>query len=123
VKHARPSGVGRFEHAFGAEPLEQRSAAYHRAAAARARNFRAEATTAWTKEHLEGEIARHETRVRLWNRALAASEISVLYATDIVPKEGLVGEFLLNVNTGTTAVDTAQENNGNIFNATWATQE
>src|SRR5499433_703892 len=63
------------------------------------------------------------TRVRLWNRALAASEISALYATDIVPKEGLVGEFLLNVNTCTTAVDTAQENNGNIFNATWATQE
>ena len=63
------------------------------------------------------------TRVRLWNRALAASEISALYATDLAPKLGLVGEFLLNVNTGTTAVDTAQENNGNIFNAKWATQE
>ena len=45
------------------------------------------------------------TRVRLWNRALAASEISALYATDMAPKAGLVGEFLLNVNTGTTALD------------------
>src|SRR5262249_137482 len=63
------------------------------------------------------------TRVRLWNRALAASEISALYATDLAPKVGLVGEFLLSVNTGTTAVDTAQENNGNIFNATWETQK
>jgi hypothetical protein len=36
------------------------SAAYHRAAAARARRLRAEATTRWLKEHLEGAIARHE---------------------------------------------------------------
>src|SRR5215472_4675747 len=63
------------------------------------------------------------TRVRLWNRALAASEISALYATDLAPKVGLVGEFLLSVKTGTTAVDTAQENNGNIFKATWETQK
>ena len=40
--------------------MEQRSAAYHRAAAARARRLRAEATTRWSKEHLEEEIARHE---------------------------------------------------------------
>ena len=40
--------------------MEQRSAAYHRAAAARARRLRAEATTLWLKEHLENEIAQHE---------------------------------------------------------------
>jgi len=40
--------------------LEQRSAAYYRAAAARARRLRAEATTLWLKEHLENEIAQHE---------------------------------------------------------------
>jgi len=40
--------------------LEQRAAAYHRAAAARARKLRAEATTRWLKEHLEEAIARHE---------------------------------------------------------------
>ena len=40
--------------------MEQRAAAYHRAAAARARKLRAEATTRWLKEHLEEAIARHE---------------------------------------------------------------
>jgi hypothetical protein len=59
----------------------------------------------------------------LWERSLGASEISALFATDMAPKAGLVGEFLLDANTGSTAVDTAQQNNGNIFNATWATQE
>jgi Concanavalin A-like lectin/glucanases superfamily len=63
------------------------------------------------------------TRVRLWNRALHASDIVSLYSADVVPTEGLVAEFLLSANTGVTAVDTAQKNDGNIFNATWATQE
>jgi hypothetical protein len=40
--------------------LERRSAAYHRAAAARARRLRAEATTAWSKEYLTEAVARHE---------------------------------------------------------------
>jgi len=40
--------------------MEQRSADYHRAAAARARRLRAEATTPWLKEHLENAIAQHE---------------------------------------------------------------
>ncbi len=40
--------------------MEQRSAAYHRAAAARGRRLRAEATTPWLKEHLENLIAQHE---------------------------------------------------------------
>ena len=40
--------------------MEQRSAAYYRAAAARARRLRAEATTLWLKEHLENEIAQLE---------------------------------------------------------------
>jgi len=40
--------------------LERRNAEYHRAAAARARKLRADATTRWLKEHLEDEIARHE---------------------------------------------------------------
>ena len=40
--------------------MEQRSADYHRAAAARARRLRAEATTPWFKEHLENAIAQHE---------------------------------------------------------------
>ena len=40
--------------------MEQRNAEHHRVAAARARKLRAEATTRWLKDHLEGEIARHE---------------------------------------------------------------
>ena len=36
------------------------SAEYHRAAAARVRKLRADATTRWLKEHLEDEIVRHE---------------------------------------------------------------
>ena len=62
-------------------------------------------------------------RVRLWNKALHASDIVTLYSADVVPTEGLVAEFLLTANTGVTAVDTAQKNDGSIFNATWATQE
>jgi hypothetical protein len=40
--------------------MEQRSAAYHRAAAARARRLRAEATTPWSKGHLGNAIDEHE---------------------------------------------------------------
>jgi hypothetical protein len=54
---------------------------------------------------------------------LDASAIEALYSADIVPAEGLVAEFLLNADTGVTALDTARENNGKIFNASWGTQE
>ena len=40
--------------------MERRSATFHRAAAAKARRLRAEATTLWLKEHLENAIAQHE---------------------------------------------------------------
>src|SRR5438034_11307437 len=56
----RPPGVSDCENAKGAVSMEQRSAAYHRAAAARARRLRADATTRWLKEQLEDAIARHE---------------------------------------------------------------
>lgn len=62
------------------------------------------------------------TRVRLWNRALNANEISNLYTSDAVPADGLVAEFMLNADTGATAVDTAQGNDGMLVNATWAAQ-
>jgi Concanavalin A-like lectin/glucanases superfamily len=62
------------------------------------------------------------TRIRLWNRVLHASEISGLYTAEAVPQLGLVAEFLLNSDTGTTAFDTARGNDGRIVNATWATQ-
>jgi len=40
--------------------MEERSAVYHRAAAARARRLREEATTRRLKEQLEDAIAQHE---------------------------------------------------------------
>ena len=40
--------------------MERRPAAYHRAAAARARRLRAEATTQWLKRQLDDAIARHD---------------------------------------------------------------
>jgi hypothetical protein len=43
--------------------VEKSSVAYHRAAAARARKLRAEATTRWLKERLEGEIAWHDQKL------------------------------------------------------------
>jgi hypothetical protein len=52
--------VDDFGNAVEAAVLERRSAAYHRAAAARARRLRAEATTAWSKEYLAEAVARHE---------------------------------------------------------------
>jgi hypothetical protein len=65
---------------------------------------------------LEGGL----TRVRLWDRALSAAEISDLYSADNAPQDGLVGEFLLNADTGMTAIDSAQGNNGTFVNASWA---
>ena len=62
------------------------------------------------------------TRVRLWNRALNSTEISALYSADEAPQDGLVAEFPLNADTGATAVDSSQENNGEIYNAVWAIQ-
>src|SRR5215469_1320825 len=36
------------------------------------------------------------TRLRVWNRALIAGEISALYSADARPENGLVAEFLIN---------------------------
>jgi hypothetical protein len=62
------------------------------------------------------------SRVRFWNRALSGDEVSALYVADTVPANGLVGEFLLNADTGTTAPDTARRNDGTILGATWDIQ-
>ena len=56
----RPPAVTDFEMRSERWSMEQRSAAYHRAGAARARRLGAEATTPWLKEHLENAIAQHE---------------------------------------------------------------
>jgi len=68
------------------------------------------------KSYFQGGL----TRVLIWGRALLAAEIAGLYATDTAPPDGLVAEFLLDADTGTSAIDTALGNSGNINSATWA---
>ncbi len=54
--------------------------------------------------------------VRLWNRLLTALEIQDLYASDLVPPDGLVAEYLL---TQDIAPDTACGHTGTIYKGTW----
>lgn len=54
---------------FGVVGLEQQPASYYRAAAARARRLRAEATTRRLKEHLGEEVARYERLAQEIERA------------------------------------------------------
>ena len=56
----RRQGGAHFETSSGIVGLEQQPASYYRAAAARARRLRAEATTRRLKEHLGEEVARYE---------------------------------------------------------------
>lgn len=59
---------------------------------------------------------------RLWNYALSATEVSSLYFNNVVPRNGLVGEWLFNEASGTTALDTSgNANNGTITGATYTT--
>ena len=61
VKQISPPGVADFgEGCLEGVVIVMQSAEYHRAAAARVRKLRADATTRWLKEHLEDEIVRHE---------------------------------------------------------------
>ncbi|HET8564524.1 MAG TPA: LamG domain-containing protein [Candidatus Binatia bacterium] len=54
--------------------------------------------------------------VRIWNTALSDNEVYNLYHFNIVP-DGVVAEWLLTEETGTTAIDTIGGHNGNIFGA------
>lgn len=56
---------------------------------------------------------------RIWNRALTATEVANMYYNNIVPRDGLVGEWLFNEGSGTTALDTAGNNPGTITGATY----
>jgi len=62
-------------------------------------------------------------KVRVWRRVLTQEEIQALYATDEVPQDGLVAEYLFNEDTGEIARDTTGRNDGQIFGATWAREE
>jgi hypothetical protein len=60
MKRRPPSDVNQFKKALGGRSLEQKSAAYHRAAAARARRLLAQATTPRVKNRLEVEMVQHQ---------------------------------------------------------------
>jgi hypothetical protein len=62
------------------------------------------------------------SRMRVWNRAMRADEVSGMYLSDAVPSNGLVAEFLLNADTGMIATDSARRNDGSIFGAAWDAQ-
>jgi Concanavalin A-like lectin/glucanases superfamily len=57
--------------------------------------------------------------VRLWNRALTATEISNLYNSGIVPQQGLVAELLLKEGRGSLARDTKDSHDGFLSEARW----
>lgn len=57
------------------------------------------------------------SKVRIWKRPLTEEEIADLHDSDIVPPDGLVGEYLLNEETGTIARDTVNARDGAIFGA------
>lgn len=66
--------------------------------------------------YFQGEIR----EVRVWNRRLQNSEITALYASDSVPQDGMVAQYLL---TQDIAPDTVGGHNGSIFGATWTPQD
>jgi len=57
--------------------------------------------------------------VRVWNRLLSDEEIRELYASGVVPPEGLVAEYLLNEGKGDIAHDTVSGYDGTVFGAMW----
>jgi hypothetical protein len=69
ILRQRRQGGGSFRDKFGVVRLEQQPANHYRAAAARARRLRAEATTRRLKEHLGEEVARYERLAEEMERA------------------------------------------------------
>jgi hypothetical protein len=60
--------------------------------------------------HFLGGLA----EVRIWNRPLTAEEVASLYASGIVPRNGLVAEWLLDEEVGDIARDTTGAHDGTI---------
>jgi len=56
--------------------------------------------------------------VRIWDRALSATEIAALYSSNTVPSD-VVAAYALTEGQGTTIVDSVAANNGTLFNTTW----
>jgi len=69
-----------------------------------------------TREAGESHFLGGLAEVRIWNRALSDEEVSDLYHFNTVPSE-LVAEWLLNEETGATALETIGGRHGTIFGA------
>jgi hypothetical protein len=59
------------------------------------------------------------SQVRIWKRPLTAAEITALYATNTVPQDGLVAEYLLNEGHGTVVHDSQDHPPGIVVGGTW----
>ena len=58
--------------------------------------------------------------VRIWSSALTGTEIFSMYKDDVIPKEGLVGNWMMNDETGNTVKDISGHNNhGVTYNTSW----
>jgi hypothetical protein len=58
---------------------------------------------------------------RVWHlpAVFSSQQVSNLYFQNIVPRDGLVAEYLFNEASGSTALDTAGNNHGTITGATY----
>jgi hypothetical protein len=74
-----------------------------------------------TKDARSSFFAGAISRVRLWNRALSASQVANLYLADELSRDGLVAEYLLDEGHGSAAGDTAGAHPGTIHGADWGT--
>jgi len=74
-----------------------------------------------TKDARHSFFAGAVSRVRLWNRALTADEVTRLFTADKFSHEGMVAEYLLNEGKGLVAGDSASTHPGEIHGANWST--
>jgi len=73
-----------------------------------------------TKDARHSFFAGAVSRVRLWNRALTADEVTRLFTADKFSHEGMVAEYLLNEGKGLVAGDSASTHPGEIHGAKWS---
>ncbi len=67
------------------------------------------------KSYFQGGLA----GIRIWNRALTASEVRQLYEKREAPRKGLAAEYLLNEGLGPVVHDSVHGRDGRIVGATW----
>lgn len=71
------------------------------------------------ESYFQGALA----QVRIWNRALAPSEIAALYAQAAVPAPGSVADYQLDDGSGSVAHDTAGGHDATVYGASWSARD